>query len=221
MSYVAAGIAVAGMIQKKKQAEEQNATIEAASKRQSNDAAAAVVVPPLSGAQGSQGQVAAPKPKAQPRQQMQLPPQGQHGASKFQRPDFTNQFNTSLTPQEQADFKIWSLEEKANNGKDWSKDMADYDVQGFFKAGERLDGRGHGVDRYKKPSHPTFSNESQYHGAPTPDGQGKYEGGQWGRNGDHDTYRPNPSMFKNKTHDPEALRKYFQESEDGNELQMW
>ncbi|NJN97929.1 MAG: hypothetical protein HC875_29570 [Anaerolineales bacterium] len=54
-----------------------------------------------------------------------------------------------------------------------SMDLDTYDVMGFWKAGEDVDDRGHGTDYYKKPNHPTFSTESQYHGS---DG---FYGGQW------------------------------------------
>ncbi len=44
----------------------------------------------------------------------------------------------------------------------------DYDLRGAYAAGQTRDGRGHMTDQFKKPNHPTFSNESQYaeHGTP-------------------------------------------------------
>jgi hypothetical protein len=130
--------------------------------------------------------------------------------------DFTEEFNTELSDAEKADFELWLLEESVN-GKDWLRDKKDYDIQGFFKAGETLHG-GHGTDRFKKPSHPTFSTDSMYHGAEV--GGKVYLGGEWGRNGDHDTYRPHPKMFINRTHTPESMREYFKNAESGNELLM-
>ena len=135
---------------------------------------------------------------------------------------FRDAFNTELTEEEEANFQLWMMEESQARGRDVSKDIFDYDLRGFFKAGETLDGRGHGVDTYKKPSHPTFSNQSMYHGAPTLDGKGVYLGGEWGHDDsvNVDTYRPHPKMFINKTHNPEFLRKYFDKYETGNKL-LW
>ena len=45
------------------------------------------------------------------------------------------------------------------------RDQRDYDTQGLFMDGGRL-GEGHSTDRFKKPNHPTFSTESQYHNTP-------------------------------------------------------
>jgi hypothetical protein len=129
--------------------------------------------------------------------------------------DFTDSFNTELNSREQADYQLWLLEEKYQTGKDWLRDLRDYDVQGFFKAGETLEG-GHGTDRFKKQAHPSFSNQSIYHGA---EKDGKlYLGGEWGRKGDHDTFRPHPKMLLNKTHTVDGIKKYFDMYEKGNEL---
>ena len=128
--------------------------------------------------------------------------------------DFTEEFNTELSKPEEADFKLWLLEE-AQNGKNWMRDKKDYDIQGFFKAGETLSG-GHGTDKFKKPTHPTFSTESMYHGAEV--GGKVYLGGEWGRKEEHDTYRPHPRMFINKTHTPDNMKRYFKDAESGNEL---
>ncbi len=66
------------------------------------------------------------------------------------------QFETPLTPQEEAQFQIW----KAQNAPRDSG--ADYDLRGAFKAGLSPAANGHWPDTYKKPNHPTFSNESIY-----------------------------------------------------------
>jgi hypothetical protein len=196
MSWVAAGTAAVGLMSNM------------ASKAKENDAAAAA------------GAGAAPPPIAP----LEMVPSAVESAGKvktpkpveFRAPDFTKSFNSKMNEQEGSDFKMWLMDEFKDTGKDWKKDMADYDVQGFFKAGETLRG-GHGTDKYKKPSHPTFSNESIYSGSPSPNG-GQYIGGQWGREGDRDTYTPHQSQFDNGTHNEELMRKYFGEEEEGNKL---
>jgi len=131
--------------------------------------------------------------------------------------DFTEVFNTELTEEEEADFQIWALEESVKSGHDRLKDLQDYDLRGFFKGGHRFDSNNHGTDRFKKPTHPTFSNESIYSGVVAPNGV-VYQGGEWGRKDDHDTYTPHPSMFQNGTHDRLKMKRYFMDAEAGNEL---
>ena len=77
--------------------------------------------------------------------------------------DMTNQYNTKLTPEEQADY----------NKKFSPGDSYDYDMQGWYKANPGADPKGEGVhypDTFKKPNHPTFSDQSQYHSDDTPGG---------------------------------------------------
>ena len=90
----------------------------------------------------------------------------------------TEQYNTELTPDEQRAFDQWVSALSAKQGRDASKDVRDYDLRGAFKAGEgpsteEGSNSGHFTDRFKKPSHPTFSDESQYHDT---DG---HKGGKW------------------------------------------
>lgn len=67
------------------------------------------------------------------------------------------QFETPLTPQEEMLFQTWKAEYAP-------KDSGyDYDLRGAFKAGLTPDPTtGHWPDTYKKPNHPTFSNQSIY-----------------------------------------------------------
>ena len=51
-------------------------------------------------------------------------------------------------------------------------DKQDYDIQGAWLEGETADEVGHWTDKYKKPNHPTFSNQSQYSNE-------KHQGGVW------------------------------------------
>lgn len=70
---------------------------------------------------------------------------------------FDENFNTVLTAPEEQAFQAW----KAQNAPRDSG--ADYDLRGAFKAGLQPDqATQHWPDTFKKPNHPTFSNESMY-----------------------------------------------------------
>lgn len=69
----------------------------------------------------------------------------------------TKTYDTSLSPQEEQRFKAWKQEYAPNDSG------ADYDLRGAFKSGLKPDAKtGHWPDTFKKPNHPTFSNESKY-----------------------------------------------------------
>ena len=87
-----------------------------------------------------------------------------------------------------------------------------------YKNKEKLGNNGHGSDLYKKPNHPTFSNESMYHNTPAPWG-GKYEGGSWTKEGKRDVYTPSSTMLK-YTHSLNNLRDYMSENEPNVKLNM-
>ena len=131
---------------------------------------------------------------------------------------FFERFNTELTPQETGDYAKW-LADQATEGKDRTNDQIDYDMKGFWKAGGEFAGNGHGSDKFKKPNHPTFSDQSKYHGAQDESGQ-TYLGGTWGTTaGEMDTYTPHPNMLAT-THDAGAMQDYFKKYERGVWLQM-
>ncbi len=66
------------------------------------------------------------------------------------------EYNTVLTPDEEQRFLLWKQQyAPRDSGRD-------YDYRGAFKAGMRPDATGHWKDTFKKPSHPTFSTDSQY-----------------------------------------------------------
>jgi hypothetical protein len=110
--------------------------------------------------------------------------------------DWPNEFNTKLTPKEQEGYsKRFS-----------DKDREDYDMQGWYKENKDNDGHtGHYPDKYKKPNHPTFSDESIYSGK---DG---YTGGHWSTDGKAFT----PGSTNLKYHSNQELEKYFKEREPG------
>ena len=123
--------------------------------------------------------------------------------------DYSSKYNTPLMPDEEAKFNAWIQQMSQQQGRDFSKDMYDYDLRGFFKSGGSQAANGHFTDTYKKPNHPTFSNQSQYHGK---DG---YTGGQWTQapDGSHQFYAGPTNMM-----DPRDLLKYFEKAEPGNKV---
>lgn len=89
-----------------------------------------------------------------------------------EEPDFTDKYNTKLSDSDEAKFQEWA---QKNNRLG---DLFDYDMRGFWKSGDAQAANGHFPDTYKKPNHPTFSNESQYDGSKLPDGSIAH-GGSW------------------------------------------
>ena len=66
-------------------------------------------------------------------------------------------YDTPLTPEQEMQFSKWK---KRYAPKDSG---ADYDLRGAFLAGFKPDPKsGHWPDTFKKPNHPTFSEESIY-----------------------------------------------------------
>jgi len=114
--------------------------------------------------------------------------------------DFSDKYNTPLTPAEEKSFMEWAGPK--------SKDLYDYDLKGFWKAGLGTDERGHGTDQFKKPNHPTFSNQSMYHGQ---DGQ---MGGAWDVTPEGQTvFTPSSHNLRNMP--LPLLKRYFDEREPG------
>lgn len=66
-------------------------------------------------------------------------------------------WTTSLSPPEESKYQSWKSRYAPNDSGD------DYDLRGAFKAGLTPDAKtGHWPDTYKKPNHPTFSDQSIY-----------------------------------------------------------
>ena len=119
--------------------------------------------------------------------------------------DFTYMYNTKLSPKEELEF----LDDANKNkyGLDL-RDLYNYDLRGYWKEAKEgkisPDERGHLTDRYKKPNHTTFSDQSIYSGV------NGYSPGHWG----NDWYR---ASIDNRTY-PEDLQKYFEKNEPGFKL---
>jgi len=112
------------------------------------------------------------------------------------------QFDTPLNPEEQESY----------NKKYGPSDNRDYDMQGFHKYNPDFEaGPGqHYPDTFKKPNHPTFSDESIYHG-------GEYEGGRWNEL-EGGRYGFTPGRTNIKEHGEKSLQDYFKRNEPGNVL---
>jgi len=130
---------------------------------------------------------------------------------------FLNNYNTKLTPEQEAAFQQWVAEQSERKGRDISQDQLDYDIRGAFldlvSGKMKEDERGHTGDTYKKPNHPTFSDQSVYHNTDDPFTGGKFIGGTWGEN----TYTPSIEML-NSTHPMGFLVDYMQKREPDIQL---
>lgn len=121
--------------------------------------------------------------------------------------DFSNKYNTALSKKDEKAFLSWA--EKNNK----LNDVYDYDLRGAWKAMQKgemsPDERGHLGDLYKKPNHPTFSDQSVYHGVDN------YFGGSWADNGQGGyVYKASPTSLWS----PQDLQKYFQQYEPNSIL---
>lgn len=132
--------------------------------------------------------------------ELSLPP----AAPQADPTDFTNRYNTKLSPAEEAKYQEWAAA-LGSRGNTY-----DYDLRGAYKAGAGQSENGHFTDEFKKPNHPTFSDQSKYSSEETP-------GGKWGRQQDGSwTFTPSDTSIA--LHGRENLQQYFQRVEPKNKL---
>jgi hypothetical protein len=81
-------------------------------------------------------------------------------------------FNTRLSPADEAAFQPWKAQNMPNDSG------VDYDQRGAYLASASRQPNGHWGDRFKKPNHPTFSDQSQY-AEQRPDMAGHWNGEQF------------------------------------------
>ncbi len=113
--------------------------------------------------------------------------------------DYTYQFNTSLTPDEEILFRRWAEQQRRLS------DLRDYDLRGAWKARVAQGDNGHLPDTYKKPNHPTFSAESQYSRGDMVGGRWEEgEGGKW-------VFWASPHNVRN--YGVDGLQAYFRDNE--------
>jgi len=103
--------------------------------------------------------------------------------------------------------KIQGYRDWANaSGKNPELEEKDYDLRGFYlEHPEPMKPGEHGIDKFKKPSHPTFSDESKYSGT------GSARGGRWITKRDGTHFIPGPTNMRNFTY--QQLREYFENYE--------
>lgn len=82
-------------------------------------------------------------------------------------------YNTVLSPEDESQFQVW----KQQNMPDDTG--VDYDQRGAFKAQFQQQSNGHWEDQFKKPNHPTFSDQSQYATGDQRDRAGYWVGDQF------------------------------------------
>ena len=95
-------------------------------------------------------------------------------------------YTTTLTVNEEKQFKDWysKVAKHKNLNPNPDADGQDYDYRGYWKNEDRDDILGsnpnaHFPDKYKQPTHPTFSNESIYSNDKTPGGTWVRGKGTW------------------------------------------
>lgn len=125
---------------------------------------------------------------------------------------FRDQFNTKLSAGDEKSFRSWAKKSK----RDPDLETIDYDLRGFWKSNGKFADNGHAADTYKKPNHPTFSDQSMYHGTADKLG-GSFVGGTWAEGNGRMQFRPSVRMLET-THDPRWLQGYMQEREPNVEL---
>ena len=122
--------------------------------------------------------------------------------------DFTNKYNTKLSPVQEKQFLI-DMQDRLN-------DLYDYDLRGAWlelqNGNMSEDARGHLGDKYKKPNHITFSDESKYHNV---DG---YKGGHWSIDSHgSDVYTPSDTSLYS---DDERKNYWLKGDEYGNGVHL-
>lgn len=116
--------------------------------------------------------------------------------------DLSQMYNTSLSDTEERQYQAWA-KKIGRQG-----DTYDYDLRGAWKAGAGQDPDGHMTDQFKKPNHPTFSDQSIYNG------QDGMVGGRWiEREGAPPLFVPGKANLMWRS--PEELQQYFNEAEQG------
>ena len=97
-----------------------------------------------------------------------------------------HRYITRLTPAEEKEFQIWysKVAKYKNLNPNPDANGQDYDYRGYWRNEDRVGILGsnpnaHFTDKYKQPSHPTFSNESIYSSPQTPGGTWVKGKGTW------------------------------------------
>lgn len=122
-----------------------------------------------------------------------------HDPDQPQEVDYTNAYNTKLNPDEENNFNKWAQDNNKAN------DLYDYDLRGAWKSGAATAANGHLPDTWKKPNHPTFSDQSMYNGI------GGNVGGKWSDNAGKWSFTPGQTNLQ--LFGKNGLKDYFQNRE--------
>lgn len=107
------------------------------------------------------------------------------------------------------DYNEWLKLKSLSEKRDVSKDSIDYDIKDYHKdTGDAANQSGHSPDTYKKPNHPTFSDQSKYSNP-------LQMGGHWS---DQNIFTPSKLNLQNRS--PEELQRYFNEVETPEQLNL-
>lgn len=126
-------------------------------------------------------------------------------------------YDTDLNEEEFTNYGKWVTKQSDSTGRNLWNDEEDYDLRGFYKEHGDVDlsGGEHLTDKYKKPSHPTFSIDSKYHGLVGENGV-PYEGGEWvNEKGKWHFHAGEDNLW---FHGPQKLIEYFQKYEPDAQL---
>jgi hypothetical protein len=132
-----------------------------------------------------------------------------------------NKYDTQLSPAEEARFNLWIRNQYP--GRNLDELTSDYDLRGAWREIEsgdiEFDERGHLPDKYKKPNHITFSDQSMYHSEQTPGGRWiEYKPDGKDLKGNSTRWDFQPSHHNIKTHGRDALMNYFKQHEPDSRL---
>lgn len=104
-------------------------------------------------------------------------------------------------------YKEWLAYKSQLENRDVSQDEHDYDLQSYFSTlkATPVDG-GHLPDTFKKPNHPTFSDQSQNH-VPVIQHGGSWEGNKFTPSAQNiqNMGRSNLQLYFNEVETPEGL----------------
>jgi hypothetical protein len=127
--------------------------------------------------------------------------------------DFTGKYNTPLAPDQEQAFQNWTQQQSQATGRNVGNDTYDYDLRGWYaqNGAQPLTG-AHLTDQFKKPNHPTFSDQSQYSG----NTDLMPHGGTWDKQPDGSfAFTPGDNVYST----PE-LQDYFNKVEPDNSLNL-
>lgn len=107
------------------------------------------------------------------------------------------------------DYPSWLKLKSLSENRDVSKDAENYDIERYQKeSGAAANQSGHSPDTYKKPNHPTFSQESIYSNP-------LQQGGVWSQEG-----KFTPSALNLKNMPADEMQSYFNEVESPEALDL-